>query len=168
MIRQVRRSRHRYPPVIRGVPDEKMSGSGRKFVGSDSRDVGIEGTLEDAKMLIGGGGIEEGKKQSGMVDRLGGKTINEVCGSVQRLNPVVCGKRSLEDEATQHVGGGANHALNPTILRGGVGARESQLNIVIKEEDKRSGQTHNRCHAREYEQCGRTGWRPKQKSVRAW
>lgn len=51
--------------MIRGVPDEKMSGSGRKFVGSDSRDVGIEGTLEDAKMLIGGGGIEEGKKRVG-------------------------------------------------------------------------------------------------------
>jgi hypothetical protein len=49
-----------------------------------------------------------------------GKTIEEVGGRVQGLNLVAGGKRSLKEEATQHVGGGVNHALGTTILRGGV------------------------------------------------
>lgn len=49
------------------------------------------------------------------MDRLGGKTIEEVDGYVQRLNPVAGEKRSLKKETTHHVGGVTNHALDSVI-----------------------------------------------------
>jgi hypothetical protein len=55
------------------------------------------------------------------------------CG-VQGLCPVAGRERCLEEKAADHVGGGANHALCPTVLRGGVGARETQLNATGEEE----------------------------------
>jgi hypothetical protein len=48
---------------------------------------------------------------------LGGKTVEEVGGRVKVLHPIAGGKRSLKEEATQHVGGGANHTLGLAILR---------------------------------------------------
>jgi hypothetical protein len=48
-------------------------------------------------------------------------------------------KRSLEKEATQHVGGGANHALGLAILRGGVRLRHPQLHIAGDKEGARHG-----------------------------
>jgi hypothetical protein len=80
------------PLVIRGEPKEKTSGSGCMFVGSGGRGVGVASAPEDAKVLIGGGGAEEGEERSGMADRLGGKTVEEVGGSVQCPSPVADGK----------------------------------------------------------------------------
>jgi hypothetical protein len=55
------------PLVIRGVPEEKIARIARgKFVRHDGIGVGIAGTLEDPKVLIGGGGAKEGEEQSGM------------------------------------------------------------------------------------------------------
>jgi hypothetical protein len=89
------------PLVIRGVPEEKTTRRARgKFVRSGGGGVGIAGTPEDLKVLIGVGGAEEGEEQSGMGNRLGGKTIEEVGGCVQSLSPVAGGERSLEEEAT--------------------------------------------------------------------
>jgi hypothetical protein len=56
--------------------------------------------------------------------------VEEVGGGVQRLNLVADKKISLEEEARQHVGGGANHAVDLAILRGGVRKRLSQLHVV--------------------------------------
>jgi hypothetical protein len=110
------------PLVIRGIYEEKTTGGSRgKFVRSGGRGVAIASAPEDSKVLIGGGGAEEGEKRSGM-GRLGGKTIEEVGDCVQRLSPVAGGKRSLKKEATQHAGGGVNHTLDTTILSGGVRA----------------------------------------------
>jgi hypothetical protein len=54
------------PLVIRGVPEEKTTRRSRgKFVRSDGRGVGIAGTLEDPKVLIGGGGTKEGEEWDG-------------------------------------------------------------------------------------------------------
>lgn len=60
--------------------------------------------------------------------------IKEVGSGVQRFHLVAGGKRGLEEVATQHVGGSANHAFDLTILRGGVGARDRYPNTVRKEE----------------------------------
>jgi hypothetical protein len=53
---------------------------------------------------------------------------------VQGLCPVAARERHLEEKATDHVGGGANHALCPAVLGRGVGARETQLNAIGEEE----------------------------------
>jgi hypothetical protein len=61
--------------------------------------------------------------------RLRGKTT-EVCGGVQGLCPVARRERRLEEEATNHISGGANHAFGPAVLGRGVGTREMQLDAV--------------------------------------
>jgi hypothetical protein len=40
---------------------------------------------------------------------------------VQGLSPVAGRERRLEEKATDQVGGGANHALGPTVLGRSVG-----------------------------------------------
>jgi hypothetical protein len=47
-----------------------------------------------------------------------------MCSSVQGLCPVVGRERRLEEEATDHVGGGANDAFDQTVLGRGVKVRE--------------------------------------------
>jgi hypothetical protein len=66
--------------------------------------------------------------------RLGGKTVEEVGGGVESLCPVAGRERRLEEKAADHVGGGADHALCSTVLGGGVGARETQLNATGEKE----------------------------------
>jgi hypothetical protein len=41
--------------------------------------------------------------------RLRGKTVEEVGGSVQGLCPVAGRERCLEEEAAEHISGGADH-----------------------------------------------------------
>ena len=51
------------PLVIRGVSKEKTARRARcKFVRHDGRGVGIAGTPEDSKVLMGGGGAKEGEE----------------------------------------------------------------------------------------------------------
>jgi hypothetical protein len=83
---------------------------------------------------IGGDGAKEGEERSEMTDRLEGEAVENVGGSIQGLHLVNGRKKHLEEEATQHVGGSANHAFDLTILRGGVGARDRYPNTVRKEE----------------------------------
>jgi hypothetical protein len=66
--------------------------------------------------------------------RIRGKTVEEVCGSVQGLCPVAGRERRLEEEAAEHVGGGADHAFGSAVLCRGVGARETQLDAMSEEE----------------------------------
>jgi hypothetical protein len=44
------------------------------------------------------------------------------------------GKRSLKVKATQHVGGGTNHTLGTTIMRGGVRAQHLRLHAMGEKE----------------------------------
>jgi hypothetical protein len=44
---------------------------------------------------------------------------------MQGLYPVAGRERRLKEKATNHVGGGANHAFRPAVLDRGVGARET-------------------------------------------
>ena len=57
-----------------------------------------------------------------MAHRLRGKAVEEMCGGVQGLCPVVGRERRLKKESADHVGGGANDAFGPTVLGRGVGA----------------------------------------------
>jgi hypothetical protein len=50
------------------------------------------------------------------------------------LCPVGGRERRLKKKAADHVGGGANHALDPAVLSRGVGTRETQLDAVSEEE----------------------------------
>jgi hypothetical protein len=100
----------------------------------NSRSVRVAGTTEHAKVVIGGGCAVQCKVGSRVAHRLGGKTVDKVGGGVQGLCPVAGRERRLEEKAADHVGGGANHALCPAVLGGGVGARETQLNATGEEE----------------------------------
>jgi hypothetical protein len=59
---------------------------------------------------------------SGVAHRLRGKAVEEMCGGVQGLCPVVGRERRLKKESADHVGGGANDAFGPTVMGRGVGA----------------------------------------------
>jgi hypothetical protein len=69
--------------------------------------------------------------------RLRWEAVEEVGSFVKSLCLVAIGERRLKEEATDHVGDSANHALGPTILGRGVGAREMQLNATSEEERPR-------------------------------
>jgi hypothetical protein len=66
--------------------------------------------------------------------RLGGKTVEKVCGGVQGLCLVAGRERRLEEKATYHIGGGANHAFNMAVLGRSVRARETQLDAMSEKE----------------------------------
>jgi hypothetical protein len=68
---------------------------------------------------------------------LRGKTVQEVGGSVQGLCPVAGRERCLEEEAAEHISGGADHAFGSAVLCRSVGARETQLDAMSEEERAR-------------------------------
>jgi hypothetical protein len=64
--------------------------------------------------------------------RLGGKAIENIGSNVHGLCPTTSGKRCLKEEAVNHGCGGVNSTFDSAVLRGSVGARESQLNTMGK------------------------------------
>jgi hypothetical protein len=83
-------------------------------VGSGDGSVGIAGTTEHTKVFLGGGCAIQGKV-GWVAHRLRGKAI-EMCSGVQGPCSVAGREKRLKEEATHHVGGGANDAFDPTIL----------------------------------------------------
>ena len=76
-------------PCGQGVTEEEAaSGAERWLRGSSGRSVGIAGTTEHAKVIIGGGCVVHSKVGSGVAHRLRGKAVEEMCGGVQGLYPV--------------------------------------------------------------------------------
>jgi hypothetical protein len=104
---------------------------------SDGGSVRIAGIAEHAKVAVGGGCAVKGGVGSRFAHRLRGKTIEEVCGGVLGLCPIASRERLLEEKATNHIGGGVNHAFGPAILGRGVGARETQLDAIGEKERTR-------------------------------
>jgi hypothetical protein len=98
-----------------------------------SKSVRVAGTTEHAKVVVGGGCVVQ-SVGSRVAHRLGGKTTEKVGGGVQGLCPVAGRERRLEEKATDHTGGGANHAFDPAILGRGVRARETQLDAMSEKE----------------------------------
>jgi hypothetical protein len=101
------------PLVVRGVAkEEASSGAWRQLMRGSSGSVGIAGTTKYAKVSIGRGGAVQGEIRGGVAYRLRG----EVGGCVKGLGLVAGWKRRLEEKAADHVGDGANHAFDPTVL----------------------------------------------------
>jgi hypothetical protein len=110
------------PLVVRRVAKEEAArGVWRQLMGSSSRSVMVAGTCEHAEVVIGGGCVVQGEVVGGVAHRLRWEAVEEVGGGVQGLCPVASRKRRLEEKVADHVGGGANHALCPAVLGGGVG-----------------------------------------------
>jgi hypothetical protein len=111
------------PLVVRGVTEkEAPSGAKRYLMGSGDRSVGIAGTAEHAKVIIGGGCAIQGEVGSGMAHRLRGEPVEEMCSGVQGLCPVAGRERRLKEKEIDHVGGSANDVFCPTVLGKGVRA----------------------------------------------
>jgi hypothetical protein len=126
------------PLVVRGVAkEEAASGAWRQLMRSSSGSVGIAGTAKYVEVGVGRCGVVQGEIGGGVAHCLRGEAVEEVGGCVKGLCPVAGRKRRLEDKAADRVGGGANHALGPTVLGRGVGARETQLNATGEEERPR-------------------------------
>ena len=66
---------------------------------SGSGSVRVAGTTEHAKVVIGRGCAVEGEVRGRVANRLRGKTVEEVGGSVQGLCPVAGRERRLEEKA---------------------------------------------------------------------
>jgi hypothetical protein len=60
-----------------------------------------------------------------MAHRRRRKAVEEVGGGMQGLCPVAGRERRLKEKAADHISGGSNDALDPTILSRGVGTREA-------------------------------------------
>jgi hypothetical protein len=52
---------------------------------------------------------------------LRGKAVEEVCGGMQDLYPIVGRERRLKEKTTYHIGGGVNDAFGQVVLGRGVG-----------------------------------------------
>jgi hypothetical protein len=92
---------------------------------SDSRGVRIASIAEDAEVVVGWGVVVQGEVGSGKAHRRQRKAVEEVGGGVQGLCLVAGRERRLKEKATYHISGGADHALGPSVLSGGVGAQEA-------------------------------------------
>jgi hypothetical protein len=103
-------------------------------MGGSGGSVGIAGTTEHVKVVVGGGGAIQGKVGSGMAHLLRGEAVEEMGGGVQGLCPVAGRERRLKEEAADHIGSGVNDAFGPTVLGRGVGARVTQLDAVGEKE----------------------------------
>jgi hypothetical protein len=123
------------PLVVRGVAKEEAAGGARrKLMRGSSGSVRVAGTAEHAKVGVGGGCAVQGEVGSRVAHRLGGKTVEKVCGGVQGLCPVAGRERRLEEKAADHIGGGANHAFDSVVLGRSVRARETQLDAMSEKE----------------------------------
>ena len=127
------------PLVIRGVPEEDAADGARgKLMRGGGRGVRVAGAPKHAKVIVGGG-AEQGEVGGGVANRLGGKAVQEISGGGEGFHPVGSWEGGLKEETAEHVVSGANHAFSSTILRGGVGTGESELNAVGEEESAGGG-----------------------------
>jgi hypothetical protein len=89
---------------------------------SSGCEIGVASAPEDTKMVVRGMDPEESEVRSGVGNRLGGETVEEVGGSGEGLSPVMSGKRSLEKKRSHDIVRRANHTLSAVVLRKRVGA----------------------------------------------
>jgi hypothetical protein len=89
---------------------------------SSGGEITVASAPENTKMIIGGVDAEKSRVTSGVGNRLGGKTVEEVGGSGEGLNPLVGRKGSLKEQKAHDIVRCANHALSPTVLGRRVGA----------------------------------------------
>jgi hypothetical protein len=64
---------------------------------SSGGEIRVASAPKNTKMVIGGVDAEKSEVRSGVGNRLGGKTVEEVGGSGEGLSPVVSRKGSLKE-----------------------------------------------------------------------
>jgi hypothetical protein len=90
-------------------------------------------------VLIGGGDTVESDIRAGFMDHLAGNMVEQICGSVKPIYPVVTWKISLKEQGANHIIYGAKSTLGFTVLQRGVGAGHPQNYPVSGEECSRVG-----------------------------
>jgi hypothetical protein len=83
--------------MVRGVAEEDTtSGARGELMRRSGCEIAIASAPEDTKMFVRRMDAEESEVRSGVGNRLGGETVEEVGGSGEGLSPVMSGKGSLE------------------------------------------------------------------------
>jgi hypothetical protein len=96
-------------------------------------EIRVASAPKDTKMIIGGVDAKKSEVRSGVGNRLGWQTVEKVGGSGEGLSPVVRRKGSLKEQGARDIVRCANHALGPTILRGRVGTRHTEVDAAREE-----------------------------------
>jgi hypothetical protein len=126
--------------VIGRVSEEDTSGGpGCQFMRCLGGEVGIAGAIKHSQVLIGGGDTVESDIGVGCVDHFAGKTVQQICGSVEPFYPVASRERSMKEQGANHVTNGAESTLGFTILRRSVGTGHPQNHPMSGEECSRGG-----------------------------
>jgi ABC-type uncharacterized transport system ATPase subunit len=68
--------------------------------------VGVAGTTKNLEMVVGRRCVVEGGVRIGGNDGFRRKTIQQVCGSVETLYPILWWHGSLKQQSMNNVGGG--------------------------------------------------------------
>jgi hypothetical protein len=82
--------------VSRVCEENTFGGPGCQFVSGFGGEIRIAGTTEHVQVLIGRGDSMEGEVWAGHADRLGGETVQQICGGVEPFYPVASQNRSLK------------------------------------------------------------------------
>ena len=133
MRREVR-SKHRYPLWSGEYPRNTTSRAGRQLVRSGGGGVRVTRTPEDPKVVVARRRTEESVVWSESRRSSGRKTVEQVGGGVEALNPEARGERSLDQKGAHDVVRRANHPLSLAVLRRGIRTRHTQLNTPRQEE----------------------------------
>jgi hypothetical protein len=113
--------------VVSRVFKENTTGGPRcQFVSGFSGEIRIAGTTKHTQMLIGGGDSMEAKVWASHADRLGGETVQQICGSVEPFYPVASRNRRLKKQGAQHIIDGTDDTFGFTVLQRSVGTRHPQ------------------------------------------
>jgi hypothetical protein len=128
------------PFVVWGVADENtLGGTRRKLMRGCHEQVGVAGTPKDSEMLVGRWCVVDGGVRIGGSDGLRQKTVQQVCGGVEILYPILLWHGCLKQQSTNNVVGGAQHTLGFTIFRRGVWAGHPEVHTMGKEKLPRGG-----------------------------
>lgn len=98
-----------------------------------SRQVGVAGATEDPKVVVGGYEAEERSMGIRGTDGFSGQEVEQVCGGMKSLNPIVCREGCLKQQGADNVISGANNPLGFTVLRRGVWAGHQKLHAFGEE-----------------------------------
>jgi hypothetical protein len=122
------------PFVVQGIANENTPGGmGSKLMWGCRRQAGVVDTPKNPEMLVGRQCVVGGGVRTGGSDGFHRKMVQQVCGGVKALYPILWWHGSLKHQSANNIVGGAQHTLDFTILRRGVWARHQELNTMSKE-----------------------------------
>jgi hypothetical protein len=95
--------------------------------------VGIACTPKNPEMPIGRWCVVEGGVRTGGSDGFCRKMVQQVCGGVETLYPILWWYGSLKQQSANNVVGGAQHTLGFTIFRRSVWVGHPMVHVMSKE-----------------------------------